>query len=127
MVPSPLVTVPIDDGRALVEKLVEQGVPVTGAYWLYTLELAFARLYIVSPSVDQEGLKEVYLRIHAALSELSENSLSLIDIAAESPRDPFVQAVRRYIHRSGRVREVRISGVTFNNVLVDDMYVYWLD
>src|SRR5690349_11127993 len=94
MVPTPLVGVSIDAGRALVDKLVEQGISVTGAYWLYTEEIGRVRLYVVSPLVDEVGAREVYLRIYQTLSLLEGNCLSLDDIAVISPRDRFVQAVR---------------------------------
>ena len=127
MVPTPLVSTAIQDGRALVETLRSQGAPITGAYWLYTLERVYARLYIVSPSVDTVGLHDMYSRIRQVFSLLGHTSLSLTDTAIISPRDRFVQALRRYLGRSPVKREIRITGSTFDNVLADDMYVYWLD
>jgi hypothetical protein len=127
MVPTPLVATAIQDGRALAETLRAQGAPITGAYWLYTLERVYAKLYIVSPSVDTAGLHDMYSRIRQAFSMLGHTSLSLTDTSIISPRDRFVEALRRYLKRSHVTGEHRITGATFDNVLVDDMYVYWLD
>jgi hypothetical protein len=126
MVPTVLVGSTVDDGRALVEKLVEQGASIDGAYWLYTEERGYARLYIVSKLVKELGPKEMYRRVREALSQLPGSTLSPGDTSVISPRDPFVQALRAYVNKGDRTRERRLPGLTLNNVLADDLYVYWL-
>src|SRR5882672_10308801 len=127
MVPTPLVGASIDEGRALVEKLVEQGVQITGAYWLYNLEQAYPRLHIVSPLVDEAGPSALFPHIHKALSALGDSSLLVSDTSVRGTHDPLAQAIRSYIKRGDRSRELRVSGVYLSNLLIDDMYVYWFD
>jgi len=127
MVPSVLVGGPIEEGRALIERLDAAGFPVKGAYWLYDAERGRAWLYIVSPVVDQAGPREAYARIRAAHSELGERSPWLDYISVLRTSDPFVQALKRYVRTPERARNLRLAGENVANVLIDDMYIYRLD
>jgi hypothetical protein len=65
-----LVTSHIDDGRRLLEQLDRDRFPVSVAFWVKRSEEGSWRLYIASPSFDQERFGESYRNLYASLDRL---------------------------------------------------------
>jgi hypothetical protein len=66
-----LVTSRIDDGRRLLEQLDRDGFPVCVAFWVKRSEDGSWRLYIASPSYDQERFGESYRDLYSSLDRVS--------------------------------------------------------
>ena len=62
---APLVVDQIEDGRKLIEQLASDGFDVTVAFWVrFQFEEDGPWFYIVSKTVDKEGLHAAYLAVH---------------------------------------------------------------
>lgn len=75
----------IDDGRRLLEQLVQRGFDVTAAGWIKFSEDADWHLHIASTMVDEKGRTEAYRLIDDVLQTWSEPWLSLFDIKVVRP------------------------------------------
>jgi hypothetical protein len=117
-----LVEMEIQEGKRLIDHLVEEGVPVTGAAWLKEEENGRWYLYIVTPLVTEEGgTRPAYRRVNAVIRQMSEPPrlppFSQMVVAPASPVGQKVQELQRKA-------PVRFDGPRFGDVLVEGAYVY---
>jgi hypothetical protein len=117
-----LVETEIQEGKRLIDHLVEEGVPVTGAAWLKEAESGRWYLYIATPLVTEEGgTRPAYRSVYAALRQASEppriHPLSIKVVAPSSPVGKTVQELQ------GRP-PLRYNDARFGNVPVDGAFVY---
>jgi hypothetical protein len=62
-----------EDGKRLIERLVETGIPVTTAAWLKDAETGYWHLYIASPIINEEApVKPVYRRVNEVKRQMPQ-------------------------------------------------------
>jgi len=122
-----LVEIGEKEGEELVRTLDDSGLDVVAAFWFYVSDSDTWRLFIASPTVDQEGPKAVYERIQNVLSEKGhEFRISLRDISVISPDHSLVKVLNSVI-RTGptpTISSIRFTHNTVNNVFIEDAYIY---
>ncbi len=127
---APLVEQQIDDGRKLIEQLVHDGFDVTVAFWVrFKFEEDGPWFFIVSKTVDQEGLQVAYRAVRAVLrkipapfgpwlssvSELGELRL----IGLNDPLSKDVLAFRDRHPGRNRFREANVG-----NHVIEELFIY---
>jgi hypothetical protein len=112
----------IPEGAALLERLDADRVPVTAAFWLLNPDSRTWKYYLASPDVTKFGPLQVYRRLQ---EYVGQSALTLQDIAAVSPHDPFVQLLGAAIHTAPDViGGMRFTGNTISGVFIEDAYIY---
>jgi hypothetical protein len=115
----------IDDGRKLVEHLVQSGFPVTAAFWLNASEASRWYLYIASPVVDQEGRRKAYGRVFAALSKKPEPVwIDPFEIKVVTTTSPMTQDVLAAQRAHPGKQPIRYRGTRLGPVSVEAAYLY---
>ena len=116
-----VVEIQIEDAGRLLERLVQDGIPVSAACWLKTHDDGEWFLYIASPVVDKEGAFKAYRRVHTLARQMPHPfHVNLFDIKLISPTSPVAKAAldlqRRYrgrgvVHHSYGTRGVGDLGL----------------
>src|SRR5262245_16559585 len=91
---STLVTEHIEDGRRLVERLIQEGIGVTAACWLKTEDDGEWSLYIASPLVDEKGRRNPYGPVYSVMRQLPQPFwVHPFDVKLISPKSPIARMV----------------------------------
>jgi hypothetical protein len=99
MVTGPLVESFLDDGARVLEKLRASGFDVSAAAWVQTTDEKWS-LYVVSKTVDEQGVIAAYGASSAALGKVSDeraaaSKLTLVRLDTRFGRS-LVEIQRRY-------------------------------
>ncbi|MCZ2149438.1 MAG: hypothetical protein LC126_16900 [Bryobacterales bacterium] len=121
-----LVEKDIEEGRKFIELLQDAGIEVNSALWSKGL---FDRwnLVLVSPVVDEAGVREAYLKLlkilrQAPVSErpkIDELSLSLL-----TPKSHFAKSLRRGLKKA---RDLHVSHQPFGDHFIDEGFIYFVN
>lgn len=117
----------IQDGRKIVDELPLRGFEIATALWLRASEDGKWYFYIVSPSVDTEGLAKAYRELHRLIRAMPQPlSIDLLGIKLIGPNDPIARDVLAI--QSGpamsRASTVRWGGKKLGNVSIEEAYLY---
>ena len=116
----------IQNGAEFLHELDEAGLPVSAAFWLLNEEAGIPwRLNIASPIYDELGPTETYRRLQDVLRARAHR-FDLQDVAAISPTNPTIAALRRLAGGSPDVAGIRLRGNAGNGIYIEDAYVYRL-
>jgi hypothetical protein len=120
----PLVTEQIDAGRKVVERLMQNGIPIPAAAWVKESDLWQWYLYLVTPLVGPEGATTpVYHRINAILRAGPQPpEVDLFHIKVVDPTEPVGKAILEAQKR--RVRPWDDPGSSLGPVSIDGAYFY---
>jgi hypothetical protein len=120
-----LVTVQVDDGRKLIERLARDGFPVSAAGWLKEAEGGSWYLYLVSPAVDVDGIKKGYRRVHTAIRSMTPPFwIDPFDVKLVGPAESVGEAILDLQRRSGGTQAIRYGGANLGNIRIDEAYLY---
>jgi hypothetical protein len=122
-----LVTEQIQDGRRLVERLVQEGFCVTAACWLKTHDDGQWFLYIASPLVDEDPIK-AYRRVHTLVRQMPHPFwVEPFDVKLVSPSSPVAKAAldvaRRYPAKNG-IHHYAHSRPEQSDIGTEEAYIY---
>src|SRR5262245_54444717 len=95
-----LVDSQIQDGQKLIDRLIQEGFPVTAASWVKESESGRWYLYIATPVVPpQGGTLEAYRRLNAVKRQMPQPFwIGLFRVKVVGARSPLAEAVRE-LHR----------------------------
>ena len=128
----------IDAGAEITRKLDASGWPVAVAMWFYFSEEERWKLVFASPGVAEEGPREAYRRIQAALDALPPTAprVRLEDVFVTGLSHPlitlmnsrsFAEAANLSAEGRPRLSRVRYRESAFNGTYIDDALIYRLD
>ncbi len=118
-----LVDIQIGHGRRLIDRLVEQGIPITAASWVKESESGYWFLYLATPLVTEDGAtRAAYIRVTALIREMQKDGAAVdpLDVKLISPKDPVANAVRHCAAKT----PTWFRGTRLGPVAVDEAYVY---
>jgi hypothetical protein len=123
---SALVILQMDEGKQLINQLLAEGVPVTGAGWLKETENDQWYLYLVTPLVSKDGAtKGAYRRVNHVLGQMTElSNIRWLEIKVIAPTDPVAQAILDVRGRYPGKRTVAFRGSQLGGVHVEGAYIY---
>jgi hypothetical protein len=116
----------IDDGKQLVERLMQEGLGITAAFWAKTSEDAQWYLYLILPGVEEEGVRKSYRRINAVRRDMPQPSrLGLSDVKVIGTKHPLARAVASLQRRYPGDRPIRSGEAPLDwGVSLEGAYVY---
>ena len=117
----------VDGGQKLADEIRRGGFVVTAAFWLRASEDGKWYFYIVSPSVDSEGLARAYRRLHPLVRRMREPfGIDPLEIKLIGPSNPIARDVVAIHSRipSASHWPIRWSGKNLGNVSVQEAYLY---
>jgi hypothetical protein len=122
----PLVDTLVEDGRRLIERLVEEGIGVKAACWLYEAEEGKWFLSLATPLVgEDEGTKEAYRRVLAVMRRMPEPFwIGTLDVKLISPQHPIARAVQDFHRRHTGPSPIHYDWTQFGGLSVEGVYVY---
>ena len=124
MVENSVVTLPIGDGRRLLNALNGDKFRVTAALWLLDAASQEWRLVLCSPVLRRLGPMGAYTRLQKVLVGLEGVNVGLSQIVLVDGDSLLIRAFRS-IH-APQARDSRFTNCTFDNIHVDDAFVYYV-
>lgn len=119
-----LVSDDLEKGKAVLKAIDEAHLNVRTAFWLSTD--GNWRLMLATPLVDQEGHRQAYKAIQAALAKCNpDDVVPLRQIEVISVTDPRIQAVKSLRKNLDiTAAPIRFSNNVIKDILIEDSYIY---
>ena len=114
----------MDDGRKLLDRLMQDGLEVSAAFWMYTNDIERWRLYIASESVNKIGLHASYMIVVLAQKAMPELRIDSFEVSLLNPKRPLAAAMIRRRARIKSFWDCWGEGVQLNGVYVEMAYLY---
>ncbi len=116
----------VASGRKLVERMDAAAIDIVAALWLFDLDPREWRFVVASPLVGTEGSLAFYARVQEILAKNPDElaGLSLRNIAALDPSDQTVQVLKKIVRTDRGGHGMRFSRSRFNNIYIEDAYIY---
>ena len=124
MATRPLVESRIDDGRYLLEKLAASGFDVSAAAWVKTADDGEWNLFVVSRTVEEQGLAPAYRTSGAVLGQIADPWASTSDLKLIRPDAPAGRHLLELQRRHGGRTPVRLQSVRLGDVAALEVYLY---
>jgi hypothetical protein len=125
MAKASLVERDLQTGARLIQALDEAAFPIEAAFWLFDPEPQHWHLVIASSVVNEEGPRPAYAKIREVMQNKGKYpDLMVDDTTVRRTDDPMIKPLRKAISTSSDLTPIRIARSSFNNVYIDDAYVY---
>src|SRR5262249_40336417 len=123
MGPTVLVNTEIKAGQEVLTALEEEGLTIRTAFWGRMAETREWRLFLITPSGEVDGPRDVYARIQRILKKRGFNFL-VTQFTVVGPNDPVAKEVRRALLPSERGSTSVLSVKDVSGDMIEDAYVY---
>ena len=110
----------IDDGRRLINQLVEDHFDVAAACWAKTAEEGQWFLYIASRAVEGTGLAAAYKDAYRVIRSMPDIGAIKSEIKLIGTENPIANDMQRYARES----PTRYRGPRLGNVAIEEAYLY---
>jgi ABC-type enterochelin transport system ATPase subunit len=113
-------------GETLLKRLDETNAQVFGAFWLQDTEEKTWKLMLISPLVENEGMRNYYQRISTInnFADANEAIIALHDIDVNNTHHRFVEALKNSVLRHTAIKNTRLGKTVIDGIFIEDMYVY---
>jgi hypothetical protein len=113
----------IDNGQAIIDQLLADGIDVAVAFWVKNDE-GLWRLSIASPRFDDRKPGENYLAIRDSLAKVPDPEARFWPINLINDRNPAARDALRIAGRPGKEEGIRYRGPRLGELPIDDAYIY---
>lgn len=119
----------IEEGRRFLELLSNAGVQVNAALWqreelLGPLDFGEWSLLIVTPLVEELGVKETYRRFDEILSKAPQRpKVDLLNVSVYTPEAWFYKSLHRELRH---VRDLPVTRRPVGDHVVHDGFIYFV-
>lgn len=116
----------IDDGRKLIEQLLQKGEDITAAGWIKTSEDdSMWFLYLAMPGIDKEDPRIAYRRIGEVMRQIPQPFLlDLMDVKVIDSKNRLAVAAMDYQRRHGAKNVLPYRGDHLGGVSIEGAYIY---
>ncbi len=114
-------------GKQLSQQ-IEETIPITASFWLYTSESENWHLYITSPLVSKEGSRKLYDKVINIVKNDKEHEYTLPadSIVAIDDNDEYISSLRM-IRLSQTLCDQRLTSAGVpGGRYIEDAYIYHL-
>jgi hypothetical protein len=121
-----LVEMQIEAGQRLIDRLVEEGIPITAAAWIKESESGLWFLYLVTPLASEDtDTRPTYRRVNAVLHQMPQPFwVEPLEIKVVGPDSGVGKALlglhQQYAERS----PIRYRGAQLGDLSIEGAYVY---
>lgn len=121
-----LVEKQIDDGLLLIQRLIEEGVPVTAAAWIKESDSGLWFLYLVTPLVSEDtGTRQTYGLVNAVFRKMPQPLwVEPLEIKLVGADSRLGKALHDFQKQYGGRSPVRYSGASLGGLSVEGAHVY---
>ena len=119
-----MVSVDIDTGLEIVDKLEEAKLKISVALWAYLSEYGDWRLIISSRQFDSLDLRDAFGLLHKSLDAAGIAPQRAPAVMILPMNDPFIRDLRRHFAKAKSVEGMRLGGQMFGDRFIEDAYVY---
>jgi hypothetical protein len=119
-----LVETRIEEGRKLIELLVESGFDVMLGAWVRTIEDDQWFLYLVSDVVEREGMASAYRKLYSIYRSIPDGWVLLSDTKLIGPSNPIAKDLLEIQGRFPAPVPVRSRRPRLGNLSIEEVYVY---
>lgn len=119
-----MVSVDVDMGAELVEKLEQAKVKVSVALWAYLSEYSDWRMILSSRQFDSLDLRDALGSVHDSLDAAGITPQRAPLVMILPMNDPFIRDLRRHFGKAKSVEGMRLGGQMFGDRFIEDAYVY---
>jgi hypothetical protein len=122
----PLVSEQIDDGKRLIARLVEEGIPVRAAFWVKESGSGKWYLYIATSLVGKGGAtSRAYGRILPLLEQMPQPfGINFFRVKAVGPSSPIAEAALALQERHPGNRGIHYEGPQLGGKYIEAAYIY---
>jgi hypothetical protein len=117
----------IEEGRRFLELLSEAGIRVQAALWQWSELSEEWQFLIVTPSVEELGLKGTYRRLDDILStaEKAKNrpAVDLLNVSLMTPEARFYKSLRRELRN---VHDRQVSKRPVGDHVIEKGFIYFV-
>ncbi|MCC6369348.1 MAG: hypothetical protein IT165_37975 [Bryobacterales bacterium] len=126
MAKTTLVEKDIEEGRKFIDLIRREGVGVESALWSKDF---FGRwqLVLVTPVVDQVGVREAYLRLLQILKRKPEGErpgVGELDISLFTPKSYYAKSLRQDLKKA---RDLHVSRQPVGDHFIDEGFIYFVN
>jgi hypothetical protein len=121
-----LVTVQLEDGRRLLERLARAEIPVVVAAWIKESESGLWYLYLVTPLVVEDDVtRPAYRRVNEVIQEMPQRRMiGPLEIKVVWPNGAVGTALRELVERYPGTSPFRYGGSRLGDLNIEGAYVY---
>jgi hypothetical protein len=114
----------IDDGKKLVNLLIEKGFDVLAAFWVRTTEDGQWTLYIASGEVDGKGVATAHRELYSVYRSIPDAWVLLSDVKLIGANDPMTKEVLEIQNRFPSRLATRSRRKLLGDLAIDEVYIY---
>ena len=121
-----LVTEQINEGRAIVDLCLAEGVDVTAAFWVNPSDDGRWCLYIATKLVEDQGIFAAYKAVLSAMRKLSTPSIldPLVGLRLVGATSPITAEVLDVQRRYSTAITARYHGNRLGNLEIAEAHIY---
>ena len=119
-----MVSIDIDTGSELIDKLEAAKVRLGAALWACLSEYGDWRLIVSSRQFDSLDLRDAYGLLHDSLDAAGIAPEKAPAVMILPMNDPFIRDLRRHFAKAKGVDGMRLGGQMFGDRFIEDGYVY---
>lgn len=113
----------IEEGRRFLELLSNAGVRVDAALWQKGELTGRWSLLIVTPLVEELGVKETYRRLDDILSKAQPPTVDLLNVSVFAPTAWFYKSLRRELRHA---RNLAVTRRPVGDHFIEEGFIYFV-
>jgi hypothetical protein len=114
----------IEEGRRFLELLGEAGIKVQAALWQWSELSSEWQFLLVTPSVEELGLKGTYRRLDKILSTAENRpAVDLLNVSLMTPESRFYKSLRRELRS---IHDRRVSKRPVGDHVIEKGFIYFV-
>lgn len=119
-----LVAPDVDEGRKFLDLLKDAGIPVKAALWQKSEVLGKWELCIVTPLVEELGVRGTYDRLDRILSKTPQRpAVNLLNVTVLTPKAWFYKSLRRVLRNT---RDQFVTKQPVGDQLLHESFIYFV-
>jgi len=112
------------EGASLMQKLDEFDWRVVAAFWYFESDFNRWKLFLASPRVNVDGVKEGYGAVIKALKALNQSRAALSHISVVAPDHPLVRRLVSAIQTGWTISGISFPRQAIDGSIFEEAYLY---
>jgi hypothetical protein len=114
----------LNEGRRFLDLLKTAGIPVNAALWQKAEIVGRWELVVVTPLVEELGVRKTYDRLDKVLAKSAERpAVELVNVSVLTPESWFYKSLHRDLHNA---QDLPITRRQVGDHIIDDGFIYFV-